>query len=62
MLKEYYYIIVSKIDEEIGIEENDFIIGKEFGNYPTSDEIIKAIKSVKGDVARVEKRYKLVEV
>lgn len=61
MLKEYYYIIVSKIDEEIGIEENDFIIGKEFGNYPTSDEIIKAIKSVKGDVARVEKRYKLIE-
>lgn len=53
MLKKKYYLIVS------GAFDRDPVIFKE---YPSDEDIIKAIREKGGKTARVEKRYVLKEL
>lgn len=57
MVKEIYRIVVSKIDDDLGIECGDQTYHDVYKEYPSPEDILVAIKSLQGDVARVEKRY-----
>lgn len=60
MVKEIYIIIASQIDEETGAECVDLIHRNKYDKYPSDVEIAQVINKLNGDVARVEKRYKLI--
>lgn len=59
MIKETYFIIASKIDEDLGIVSGSIKYSQEYDQYPSTKEIENVIKTLDCQEARVEKIYKL---
>jgi hypothetical protein len=61
LIEEVYKIVVSKVDEDLGYDTADFIDNVEFKEYPSKQDILTALQKFNGDVAKVEKRYRIIK-